>query len=438
MQLRSPAPDVRSRHWRARLRTDPRRRTERGPAAPRHHQAYATPCRSPSSLRGQPRAPHRRGAVIANDLQMSGRFAPLERRGPRLRPPARGIRFETGGCCAPTSSSSAGSSPTAPHRRDLRALQRAHRAALLAQRLPSNGAGLRATAHASRPRLRATDRHPGRVLDPHRLRDSGWRPPKQRFRLWWRTRTASIRAPSPVHRADHVACMVADGRRSPTCRSRARSRQCMCSGSPRADGAGCRRAPASTALRPGRRTAGTRPHAVRTESRHLHAGPRDAVTDPHHHGRCDRHRGGVVAGRPQPVLHIRPGRQRPGLPRRARRRAQGRAGHVHERLQRPPRLSPDGRKWRSSRSIAAATGSGCSTSNRATCGDHRRAAGRVAELCAERGDGDLRHPRSWPRLAGDCLVGRPLPAALELRPGRVREPAWSPFRPADDQRRPLW
>ena len=265
-------------------------------------------------------------AVIANDLQMSGRFAPLERRDLVARP-TRGaeIRFEDWRLLQVRFHR------RRPRRarglragRGLRALQRAHRR--LAARAAAAVDGARPARHGAphrRPRVRAAHGHSRRILDPHCLRHGG-RPPAQPALPAGRRRRRRLQ---PAHdhrvdRADHVAGVVA-GRTaaSRTCRSRARSRRSTCSDSrsgratPRV---GPRRHQRRAGVVAGRPAARTDAVAGR-QSRHLHAGTRDAEPDARHQRRGDRHGAGVGARRPEPVLHVGPRRQRAGLPGRARR-----------------------------------------------------------------------------------------------------------------------
>ena len=140
----------------------------------------------------------------------------------------------------------------------VRVVQRAHRPASHGQRLTATTrVDARHGAPHRRHHLRAADRHPRRVLDAHRVRQRRGTPPKQRYKLI----VADADGENPADdrdfdRAAHVAGLVAR-RAEPRVRFvREQSvRRSTCRRCARASVGAFRRAPASMARPPGRRTA---------------------------------------------------------------------------------------------------------------------------------------------------------------------------------------
>ncbi len=160
---------------------------------------------------------------------------------------------------------------------------------------------------------------------------------------------------------------------------------------------------------------------ARRQPRHLHARTRHPGADPRHVRRRDRHRSRSGRRTAAASISRRTALAVPQVYRVALDEArQAERITLHQRLQRAAaRCRRTARNCRWSRSIAAATASACWTSqSRNLRVLTQRPPGRVAELRAERRAGDLRHARRRPRLAGDRLGGRSVPAAPQLRPGR--------------------
>ncbi len=186
-----------------------------------------------------------------------------------------------------------------------------------------------------------------------------------------------------------------------------------------APGVGARRCQRRPRVVTGRPQAGAHPGRQQRQSRHLHPRSRLPGPDTYHRRSGNRHRAGVGAGRPLPVLHLRPRRVGADLPDRRAAWSAPEAHHLRRQLQCPPACIAG---W-----LAAGDGNarqrrlpGCRAGSRQRDGARAvaRAAGRIAEFRAQWGYTYLCGTRRRARGAGDGVDRRPHGLAPEGSSGR--------------------
>ena len=284
------------------------------------------------------------------------------------------------------------------------------------------------------PGVRAADRHPGRVLDAHRLRRRSRASRRRSATGWWSPMpTGSTRAPWP-NRASRSCRRPGrrTGRAWRTCPSRPRPRRSTCSGSRPASGDACRRGRASTARRHSRPTA----RASRSRSRATATSTSTCSTS-----RPRRSPGSRPTTRSTP----KPRGRRTG---RALYFTSDRAGNAQiyrvslaepSDVQRVtytnaynarPRLSPDGTALAMVTLDRGLPHRAAWTSRPATCAcsptaarTSRRASRRTAPSSSTRPRTAARVRSRWCRSDGRYQE------RLSSSQGDVREPAWSPYPP---------